>query len=106
MSLLWLLSTYLTTPSSSNFECVRERSVRSGTGDDDTITIHCAEVENGEYPIMVSCGFRAHDQYDQVDGGYMTSDSVSCTAKNGQGAAGVYAEARYILIYYAPINSY
>ena len=46
---------------------------------------------------MVSCGFRANAfNYDEVDGARMSNDGTTCTAQNGDGGTGVYAEARYV----------
>ena len=101
MSPIWILSILLIKPSSSNFDCVVAYSNPSGTGDDDQISVGCADINDGAYPTMVSCGFRPIDPNDEhVDGAWMSDDGETCIAQNGQGGAGVTAIARYINLTY------
>ena len=97
MSLLWLVGILLLRGMHSNFDCTVSTTSLSGTSDDAQRTIKCADANNGEYPTMVSCGFRSRYVGDEeVDGAWMSTDGESCTAQNGQGGSGVYAVARYL----------
>ena len=83
-------------PSSSSFDCVRATSGVSGTVLGNSLTsIRCADVYNGEYPTMVSCGFRSNDFNEQWVAGAYSDDGITCQAINADFGSGVYAEARY-----------
>ena len=84
-------------PIEGNFDCKVATSSLSDTSDDAQTTIKCADANNGQYPTMVSCGFRARYVNDEeVDGAWMSTDGETCTAQNGNGGSGVYAVARYM----------